>query len=437
MMGNSEAAEAVETAALGGEAPTRSRHRSLASVLRSGGERLGALSIFHRTARNEVLSELFGGHAVAEDRVHAEAAVGWLIAAQDATGGDGFARGYALTSGSHLGGPGWQPAYPETTGYIIPSFYLAAELLERPDLRDRARRAADWEISVQLASGAVRAGVLGESDTPAVFNTGQVLLGYLATYHETGDDRFAEAARRAATWLVRSLDSDGLWRKGNSPLARGSSTLYNARVAWALAEVGVLLGEPEMTSAALANLRRVAELQHENGWLPACCLSDPERPLLHTLAYTLRGLLEGGRALGAPEVVAAAIRGAGALAEQVGSRGRMAGRYDSDWKPAVRWSCLTGQAQMANVWLRLHAVTGEAKWLEPVDPVVRFLKRTQNRTTTDPGLRGGVKGSYPVGGRYGRYQVLNWATKFFLDAILRRMRMGESGDADDLRYVLP
>jgi len=35
-----------------------------------------------------------------------------------------------------------------------------------------------------------------------------------------------------------------------------------------------------------------------------------------------------------------------------------------------------------------------------------------------PGLRGGVKGSCPFDGDYGRYEVLNWATKFFVDALL-------------------
>ncbi|MCG6957196.1 MAG: hypothetical protein LJF04_14500 [Gemmatimonadetes bacterium] len=383
------------------------------------------------------MREWLGGHPVAEDRLHAEAALDWLARAQDATQSGGVARGYSLTSGSHLGGPGWQPAYPETTGYIIPTLYLAAEVLDRPELRDRARRAAEWEVTVQMPSGAVPAGVLGESDSPAVFNTGQVLLGYLSAYSETGDEVFTTAARRAGTWLVDSQGADGLWRKGNSPLADAESTLYNARVGWALSEAGALLGEPTMTQAASRNLRRVASLQHANGWLPNCCLSDPTQPLLHTLAYAIRGLLEGGRVLSDSEVLEAAVRGARALAEQVRADGRMAGRFTDDWRGAVGWSCLTGEAQMANVWLRLHHVTGDARWLEPVRPVLTFLKRTQNRSSANPGLRGGIKGAHPVGGRYGRYQILNWATKFFLDALLRQEWLDAGGDGDGLRYVLP
>jgi hypothetical protein len=35
----------------------------------------------------------------------------------------------------------------------------------------------------------------------------------------------------------------------------------------------------------------------------------------------------------------------------------------------------------------------------------------------DPRLRGGLAGSWPVWGAYGRLQILNWATKFLVDAL--------------------
>jgi hypothetical protein len=97
----------------------------------------------------------------------------------------------------------------------------------------------------------------------------------------------------------------------------------------------------------------------------------------------------------------------------------MPGRYRADWSAAVRWSCLTGEAQMANIWIRLAEITGDTTWLERVPAVLTFLKRTQNRRSCEPGVRGGIKGSWPVGGDYGPYEVLNWATKFFADALMR------------------
>ena len=129
----------------------------------------------------------------------------------------------------------------------------------------------------------------------------------------------------------------------------------------------------------------------------------------------------------------AAERAADALLATVRADGWMPGRYRSDWSPAVRWSCLTGQAQMANNWMRLAVITGDPKWLEPVPAVLRFLKRTQNRHSREPGVRGGIKGSWPVGGDYGAYEVLNWATKFFADALMRH----EAVETHDLGATSP
>src|SRR5207245_616173 len=209
--------------------------RSVAARLR----RLRALPLLRPVALRERWQERAGGHPVAaERRPHLVSAVEWLLRAQNAAVTGGFARGYSLTWHPYFKTRGWQPPYPETTGYIIPTLYLAAEVLGRPELASRAERAARWEIEVQLPSGAVRGGVIGEPESPAVFNTGQVMLGWLSAFAETEDGRFADVTRRAGRWLVATLDPDGHWRRGNSPFAHPHATLYTARAAWALAEAG-------------------------------------------------------------------------------------------------------------------------------------------------------------------------------------------------------
>ncbi len=361
-----------------------------------------------------------GGHAVdPEHEPHLREAIDWLTRAQDATPDGGFARAYRVAWNARSRRAGWQASYPETTGYIIPTLYEASHRLDRPDLAERATRAARWESEIQLPSGAVQGGVIGQGRTPAVFNTGQVIFGWLSAYEVTGDEIFAKSARRAGRYLVSVLGRDGHWHRGNSRFARDDATLYNARVAWALAEAGIRLGMPAFVDAAARSLNAIAQQQHPNGWFPRCCLSDAERPLLHTLAYTIRGLLEGGRLLQDAKLIRNAERAAVALAESVRHDGWMAGRFLNDWSPAVSWSCLTGNAQMANNWMRLHHITGEPEWLEPVPSVLDFLKATQNRTSEDLGVRGGIKGSAPISGEYGRYEILSWATKFFADALLR------------------
>ena len=379
-----------------------------------------------RAVLGELWHERLGGFPVSEDhQPHLRAAVEWLCCAQDATGSAGLARGYSLVRHPHFRTRGWQAAYPETTGYIVPTLFLAARNLGWAELADRAIRAARWEIAVQLPSGAVQGGVIGERPTPAVFNTGQVILGWLAAYHETGDEEFAAAARRSADYLVSSLDEDGIWRRGSSIFADRRATNYNARTAWALAEAGVVLAESRYVEAARRALCQVAQQQHENGWIPACCLTDPAEPLLHTVAYAIRGLLEGGRVLGDQYLISAAAAAAGRIAECVDARGTLPGRFTSTWAAAAKWRCLTGEAQMTSIWLRLEAITGEKGWSRRVPQVIRALKATQSRKAADPGIRGGIKGSCPMTGWYGRFEVLNWATKFFADALMRDERREE------------
>lgn len=390
--------------------------------------RIRAHPAFHPGAVGEALRERLGWGVVNGDhRAHLNAAVEWLVRSQDVTPDGGFARGYSLVWSQYFRDKGWQPSYPETTGYIIPTFFAAAHHLGRPELASRAERAADWEIEVQLPSGAVQGGVIGQGRSPAVFNTGQVMLGWVCALNESGDERFARALRGSARYLLGVMDEDGVWRKGNSRFARDDSTLYNTRTAWALAETGAALEEPEFLMAAAKNLRWAAGRQSTNGWLPDCCLADPHVPLLHTTAYAIRGLLEGGRVLEDERLIACAALASEHLAEKVGIDGWMSGKHAEDWSPAAKWTCLTGQAQMANNWMRLHSITGEAKWLEPVPRVLQFLKSTQNLTSRDPGLRGGIKGSNPISGGYGRFEVLNWATKFFVDALIRDEQIHEGG----------
>jgi hypothetical protein len=78
---------------------------------------------------------------------------------------------------------------------------------------------------------------------------------------------------------------------------------------------------------------------------------------------------------------------------------------------------------MVSSWIRLYEIRGDRRWLDPVSRVLRFIKSTQNRVSSDPGLRGGIKGSSPVEGDYGSYEILNWATKFFIDALIRHDRV--------------
>jgi uncharacterized protein YyaL (SSP411 family) len=359
---------------------------------------------------------------VRDAREHLDAAMGWLCRAHDA-GGGGVARSYSLRWQRAHRCRGWLAAYPETTGYIIPTFLDYARLTGQEEYRRRAIRMAQWEAEIQMESGAVQGGVIGFRATPAVFNTGQVLFGWVRAFEETGDELFRKAAIRGADFLVDAQDDDGAWRRFGSRYARKGVNVYDARTAWGLLDAYRVTEEQRHREAAVRNLDFALSRQRDNGWFADCCLDDDARPLLHTLAYAMEGLLEAGRALAAPRYIEAARRAADALRARQRPDGSLAGRFDARWEPAARWSCLTGNAQTAVVWLRLHEHTGEGGYLDAADRILRYLKATQDLDAADPGIRGGIKGSQPIWGDYGPWEYLNWAAKFFADALMLEQRL--------------
>ena len=134
-------------------------------------------------------------HDDLDPETHLREAAAWLSRAQDDGADDGVAYGTPF-------GKSFLPSYPETTGYIIPTFLRLAQVWNDPGLRDRAARMGDWEIAIQMPCGAVMGGMATDAPSPAVFNTGQVLQGWAALATETGDPRYVAAGRRAAEWLV-------------------------------------------------------------------------------------------------------------------------------------------------------------------------------------------------------------------------------------------
>ncbi len=341
---------------------------------------------------------------------HLRAGLEWLKRAQDAGNDRGVSYGVEF-------GQDFDLSYPETTGYVCQTFVEQADVTGERDLLERAVAMGDWEIAVQLPEGAVMGGKLNSEPTPAIFNTGMVLLGWCALIERTREDRFSVAARRAADWMVSIQGQEGNWIRGNSEFAKPGSTLYNVKAAWGLCQAGVTLGDDRYVEAALRNAEHCISRQASNGWFPDCCLTDPLAPLLHTLAYTMQGLIGIGKLTGRSDLISAARRLADAQIGIMRPDGHIPGRQTATFSAAVDWCCLTGSAQTSIVWGELFMLTGEKKYRLASHRVNRYLMARHDVRNPDPRLCGGVAGSWPVWGDYGRLRILNWATKFLVDAL--------------------
>ncbi|MBI3650465.1 MAG: hypothetical protein HY231_05390 [Acidobacteria bacterium] len=354
-----------------------------------------------------------------ETGVYIDETINWLCRAQDQVKGGGVSYGYDLRSG-------WLPPYPETTGYIIPTFLNYARRCEADGraaranlMRERARRMADWLTTVQMESGAVQGGTLGTNPQPTIFNTGQVLQGWCHAYRESHDDALLDSLRRAAQWLTEVQDEDGCWRRFMSPLTLQTPATYNVRSASALLEAGELLADERVKRAAIRNFDWALTQQRANGWFDNKCLTDNTKPLTHTIGYTLEGFLDAAMMLQEERYLNAVLLTSEHLLNHVEADGFLRGRFDADWKPQVSWNCLTGACQIAYVWIRLSKLTGKREYVEAAQKLLGFVKRTQVcLTATDDPICGGIKGSHPVWGGYDPFRYPNWAAKFYVDALL-------------------
>ena len=349
-------------------------------------------------------------------RTGLQSAAEWLMRAQDASGGGGVSSHYDVAKHQ------WAGAYPETTGYIIPTFFRYAEFSGNSEYRERAVRMAAWESDIQLPDGGVRAGTMDATQVvPTIFNTGQVLFGWLTAWQQTQDVRFRDSAMRAADWLVAAQDPDGAWRRFASPFAAHTVNTYNTRVAFALAKASLVLQEPRYLDAAVRNVEWALTQAHPNGWLENNDLEDNERPLTHTIAYATRGILEVGLLAGNTSFVDVAARMAHAVAQSQRRDGALPGRLDAHWQSASRWTCVTGNAQMAIIWQRLASETGNQSGSTAAERAVQFNLSIQDMTNAEAGIRGAMPGSHPRSGGYMKNRYPNWAAKFFMDALMLQL----------------
>ena len=338
---------------------------------------------------------------------HLFAAEQWLCRAQDVAEGGGVSYGYSIKGG-------WRAPYPETSGYIATTFFRLARDRD-PTYSDRAQRVLRWLLTVQNSDGSFSNNRYGAQGL--VFDTGQILFGLVRGHELTRDPALLVSARRAADWLVGVADAQGRWTRSEH---LGTPHVYNTRTAWALLRMNQVEFEPARETVARRNLEWAVAEQQPSGFFANCAFSPGLDPFTHTIAYTARGLLESGLLLGERRYVDAALRCADATAPLLRADGHLAATLTVEGRPSASTCCLTGNCQFATVWARLHASGTSRAYAEPAQRALDYVMSTQDLDTENLDVRGGIKGSQPVWGKYARLSYPNWATKFFIDAMWMR-----------------
>jgi len=337
-----------------------------------------------------------------------KAAVSWIETAIEGSGDGGVSKGYDVLRGR------WNGSYPETTGYTIPTLLNVADREELgPRLRNTAIALSDYLVSRSSEEGGI-VHWSGKYADPVVFDTGQVMFGWIAAYEATGEPRYLDAARRAGDWLASVQDESGSWKRFQH---LGVEKVIDTRVAWALLLLHRHTNAEAHRAAAERNLDWALTRQDADGWFRNCAFTTDGDPFTHTLAYTAEGLFECGLLLGRQDYIEASRRTALALLARQRDDGSLASTYGPGWRPTSRSSCLTGNCQMARLWLSFHEHDGAGSVRQAAERAIAYVAGVQP-LAPDRNLYGGIAGSYPIYGKYERFQYPNWAAKFFVDALL-------------------
>jgi hypothetical protein len=345
--------------------------------------------------------------------------IDWILHAQRPDGG--VAAYYSLLTG-------YSDSYPEVTGYIVPTLYDFVLSTGDEAAKSAAERFTEWLLSLQMPSGAFPGGLHGhDSDAqPSVFNTGQILQGLVRAHAETRNEKILASAVAAGDWLAAIQQADGSW--SGEGAYQGSAHTYYSMVSWALAQLAAASKNSRHTTAADRNIDWVLAHVRPSGWIDGINLRG-HPTYLHFVAYVIQGTLEWGILRRREDAIQAAAKAAWVLLHKFETHKRLLGTCESDFKGGQKFSCLTGNAQMSCVWLRLFEVTGDLRYLNAALKMNEMLKQSLP-VKGRRGVVGGVAGSYPIWGAYQPMRFISWGGKFLADALLLELRLGREFEAN-------
>ena len=341
-------------------------------------------------------------------KFHIQKSIDWIIYAKEATLDDGISLGYSLIYG-------WLPSYPETSGYIIPTLMDFYNTSNKNKYLIVSKKIANWLCSIQLKNGGFQGGTIDQEKFPSIFNTGQILLGLIRAFKEFDDQKYFNSAIKAGDFLIKNQQQNGNWKKF---CYNNVSHIYNTRTSWALLELYNITENIKYRNGAVKNLNWAYKQINKNLFFQWNRTFSFENPILHFISYTIRGFLEAGLILENENYLNTAINSSLQLLDYFETYEWLPATFNSNWKSKDHYSCLTGNAQLSIIWLKIFLIKKEERFLKNALNLNNILKSKQIINRSIRNINGAVKGSDPIWGKYMRWTFPNWATKFFCDSLL-------------------
>ena len=334
----------------------------------------------------------------------------WFLYNQSQMTDDGF--------GTYNMCKGWTSSYPETTGYIIPTLLIFAKKEKNKVVEESARRALEWLLKIQKPSGGWQSGYIHENKAEIVFNTAQVIRGLIAGHNHFKDLRYLKAAIAASRWIADIQHTDGSF---NKHVYMNVARVYESYSVAPLLKVWQITHNNIYKETAEKHIDWIIKnKQLKNGWFQDCDNTTHRnaKPILHTIAYTIDGILDCGLILNRQDYIAAAELPANKLLDYFIKHKTLPGRWDSSWN-GTEALITTGCAQMAIIWNKLYKHTKEQKYQDGFVNMNGLLASIHQRHIFETkNTKGAIFGSFPFWGRYEKFSCPNWASKYLADSLI-------------------
>ena len=356
---------------------------------------------------------------------HIEQSIKWILASWEANSFRSLSSGYSLLFG-------WDSTVSGYTGYIIPTLWKFYRVSENQILKDNVKNCAislaDWQIEIQLGSGAVQVGstqryfFLRNSDKSKVLDTSMAIFGWVATYKETKDERYLQSYVKAANWLVSVQNPDGLWFFDSSYNSVSDSISKSGLVALSLSNAYLVTSNIEFAVSSRKCLDTLIKFQLANGFFKDDFLKMNQTAFLSNLATTILTLLESGVLLNEKNYIESSEKVAFTLFELFKIDNTFWGSYSGSLIPDKSFKNLSGMAQMAIIYYKLYLIDHKQEY---ASAFASLNKQVQELTivSKEKGLNGGIRGSFPIWGRYCRMSFTISACKYYLDAFFFEKEM--------------
>jgi uncharacterized protein YyaL (SSP411 family) len=284
---------------------------------------------------------------------------------------------------------------------------------------------AEFELKIQNSNGSFNGGTLGYETGPSVFNSAQIADGLLKAYLVNNDKKFLHAALSACRWISSVQDVEGYWSRFNY---LSMKRVYDTKVSQTLLKADKITNNNEFFDTVEKNLNWVISNQNDEGWFNNCDNSFNKNlsPLTHTIGYTTHGLIECYLIQNNRTWLDSAVKPLTQLLDQFEiTKKPLASRYFSDWKPATKSSCITGNAQISLCWLLLYEILNDSRYLNAASGLNNFLKSIQFISPYKE-ISGAVPSSYPISGDYHPFAITNWTVKYYVDSLILEYKINKT-----------